>query len=75
MRDAEEKEKSEAKKEAKEAGAKHKNEVVEIANSMECKEGVSLQEVTEESETWILQCGDGESLTIKCFDGACYVEQ
>lgn len=75
MRDADEEAKQDAKQEVKDAGAKHKNEVAELANAMECKEAVSLQEVTEESETWILQCGDGESLTIRCFDGDCYVKQ
>ena len=65
---------SEAKAEVEEVGFQHKNEVVKVANAMECKAGISLQQVTKESETWILDCGDGESLTVKCFDDTCYLK-
>jgi cell division protein FtsN len=75
VKESEDKEKSEAKAQANEAGARYKDEVVEIANSTGCKEAFSLQEVTKESETWILQCGNGKSLTIRCADGACDVKK
>lgn len=75
MKEAEKVEKDEAKEVVSESGAQHKDEVKKIAESMECREAVSLQSVTRESETWILQCGGGESLLIRCFDGTCYVKQ
>ena len=40
-----------------------------------CEEYVSLQSASEESETWMLGCGNGESLTVRCFDEACYVKE
>lgn len=61
--------------EMNEAEAQHKDEVIKVANAMECRAGISLRQVTRESETWKLDCGDGESLSVKCFDDACYVKQ
>jgi hypothetical protein len=53
---------------------KHKLEVDNVAEAMDCKEVISLKEVTRESESWYLDCGDGESLDVKCFDGTCYIK-
>lgn len=52
----------------------HKLEVSKVADAMECKEAISLKEVTSESESWHLDCGDGESLEVKCLDGTCYIK-
>jgi hypothetical protein len=52
----------------------YKPEVEKVAEAMECKEAISLKEATSESESWHLDCGDGESLEVKCFDGTCYIE-
>lgn len=55
--------------------ARHLKEVKELAVAMECAEAVSLQQASLESETWGLLCGNGESLTVRCFDGDCYVRK
>ena len=66
---------SEANAKVQEAGFQHKSEAIKVATAMECTVGLSLQQVTRESETWMLDCGDGESLTVKCFDDTCYIKQ
>lgn len=44
-----------------------------IAESMECKQSIELESRGSESETWVLQCGDGESLNVRCFGADCYI--
>jgi hypothetical protein len=75
LKEADKVAKNEAKEEVVESGAKHKQQVLSVASAMECQSGISLQSVGKESETWMLACGDGESLTVRCFDEDCYVKQ
>lgn len=49
-------------------------QVQEVADSMMCTAGARMTESTAESEKWELDCGDGESLRVRCFDDACYVK-
>jgi hypothetical protein len=54
--------------------SKYQVQVEEVAESMMCEESISLQTATEESETWLLGCGNDDSLTVRCFDEDCYVK-
>ncbi len=56
------------------SSGKYGAQVQEVAGSMECTQGATMTESTAESERWTLDCGDGESLQVRCFDDACYVK-
>lgn len=50
-----------------------KSEVEQIGKSMSCSHSIHMKEKTQESESWSLDCGDGEHLEIRCFEGDCYI--
>lgn len=52
---------------------KKRDQVVGVADSMECNDSIALVEKTAESELWKLSCGDGEIVRVRCFDDECYV--
>ena len=58
-----------------EVSDQRKSQLLGVAESMECKESVSLMEKTEKSELWLLNCGSGEFLKVRCSKDKCYVEQ
>lgn len=49
--------------------------VSKIAKSIDCKEMVTLGEISKEREEWILMCEDGSSVDVHCIEGTCYVRQ
>lgn len=53
---------------------KYASRAEEIAEAMMCSESLSLKTKSEESELWILQCGDGETLEVRCFEEQCYLK-
>lgn len=53
--------------------AKHVDDVKEIAESLNCRERVSLEEVTETTERWRLRCEDGREVEIDCQENSCQV--
>ena len=57
-----------------EVSTKKRTKVFDIADSMECTDAVTLVERKTESEIWRLECGDGESITVRCFDDDCYTK-
>ncbi|WOJ93692.1 M48 family metalloprotease [Congregibacter variabilis] len=45
-----------------------------VAEAMMCISSIRLDKVSDESEHYTADCGDGESLDIECFDGgSCYI--
>ena len=53
---------------------KYTTQVKTIADSMRCDKGARMLSATEESEKWVLYCGDGETLGVRCFEENCYVK-
>lgn len=49
-------------------------QVESVAESMMCTESARMVEKSAESEKWVLSCGDGETLQLRCFEDACYVK-
>ena len=45
-----------------------------VGESMLCSESYALKTTDAESETWLLNCGDGQSIEVQCFDEDCYVK-
>ena len=56
-------------------GAIYGAKVKEIAEQQGCRKAISLQSVTAESESWALACADNSEMSIRGFDGECYVKQ
>jgi hypothetical protein len=55
--------------------AKYTAKVKAIAEEQNCREAVSLQSVTNESESWALECGDGKNVFVRCFDDEYYIKK
>ncbi|MDO8863712.1 hypothetical protein Q6D67_18630 [Haliea sp. E1-2-M8] len=53
----------------------HTKQVKEIAEAMTCEESASLLGVVDDTETWLLGCGDEGSMKVKCVENTCYVVQ
>lgn len=53
---------------------KHRGQVRGIADARKCSRYASLIESSEDSETWLLGCGNGVSLTVQCTDSECLVQ-
>lgn len=53
---------------------KYSTQVRSVAESMECTESATMVAANEDSEKWVLGCGDGETLEVRCFDENCYVK-
>ena len=51
---------------------KYMKQVKEIGEDMDCLQGARLLSATNDSEKWILDCGDGETIEVRCFEEACY---
>jgi hypothetical protein len=47
-------------------------QVKQIAESMDCQSGARLLSASDESEKWVLDCGDGEVIEVRCFEERCY---
>jgi hypothetical protein len=75
IRDAEDDDKAKAIEEVDEADAQYREKVVDIAAEKRCVEGISLLSVSEESETWMLACSEGEALKVECAANSCAVSQ
>lgn len=67
------KSKAKAREETIELEVKHRAQVRAIANAKSCVEYVSLLEVTEKTESWLLGCGDDKSLRVECSNNSCDV--
>lgn len=50
-----------------------RTEVEQVAESMLCDGPMEMKAKTRESESWALDCGDGEVLEVRCFEGECYI--
>lgn len=50
-----------------------REELRQIQESMSCMEGAKITEKTAESVKWELNCGDGETLQVRCFEDDCYL--
>ena len=59
----------------KDISKKKRDQVIGVADSMECNDSIALVEKTAESELWKLSCGDGEIIKVRCFGDECYVKQ
>lgn len=46
-----------------------------VADAMSCEKSVSFLKEDAGAENWLLDCGDGESLVVKCKDETCAVVQ
>lgn len=57
-----------------EVSAEKRATLRKLSQSLNCQKSVSLKERTQDSELWLLDCGDGESLEIRCFEEECYVK-
>ena len=75
IREAENADKADAIEEVDEAHAKHREKVVDIAADKRCVEGISLLSVTDDSESWMLACGQGKSLKVECAADSCAVDE
>ena len=51
------------------------DQVKGVASAMVCEESVSFLKEKAGTESWLLGCGDKESLLVKCTDGTCMVAQ
>lgn len=51
----------------------YREELQQIQDSMSCNNGARIVSKTEESVKWELDCGDGETLEVRCFDNDCYL--
>jgi hypothetical protein len=58
-----------------ELSEKKRSQIIAVGDSMSCTDSISLIEKSNDSDTWLLQCGDGESLQVTCFDDNCFVKQ
>jgi hypothetical protein len=68
-------EKDEAVSVIEEHEAKHVSDVKRIAESLNCRELVSLKEVTETTEKWAIGCKAGETVEVICQEDTCYVRE
>ena len=68
-------EKAVAKSELEQYDPQYLAQVKGVANAMMCEEYVSFLQEDDGSERWLLGCGDGESLKVRCDEGTCFVEQ
>ena len=68
-------EKDEAVAVVEEHEAKHVNDVKKFAESLNCRELVSLKEVTDTTEKWALGCEGGKTVEVNCREGTCYVRE
>ena len=75
IREAEDADKADAIEEVDEAHAQYREKVVDIAADKRCVEGISLLSVTDDSETWMLACGQGKSLKVECAADSCAVDE
>lgn len=66
--------KQEAISVVEDSSAQYTGKVKELAEAKNCREAVSLEKVTETTESWVLSCGEGKKLIIKFFDGDCYIK-
>jgi hypothetical protein len=60
-----------AKTEATSEGAKYTSFVGEFAEEQQCQEGVSLMEVNEDNESYMLLCPQGKTIKIICSEDGC----
>lgn len=51
----------------------HREELRMIQESMSCNQGAKIVKKTAESTQWELNCGDGETLEVRCFEDDCYL--
>lgn len=75
LKSKDEAEKAIAKGELEKYEPQYLEQVKGVANAMMCEEYVSFLQQEDGAEKWLLGCGDGESLKVRCDDGACFVEQ
>jgi len=75
LRQEEADKKGEAKSEATQEGAKYTKFVQEIAETSQCQEGVSLIEVKNTSESYMLLCDKGQTMTVVCTENGCANEE
>ncbi len=54
---------------------KKRSQIIGVGDSMNCNNSVSLVEKQDDREVWLLDCGDGESLYVRCVNDDCFVEQ
>ena len=64
-----------SKTDGSEYQARYFEQVKGIANAMACEDSTSFLKEDAGTETWLLDCGDKESLLIKCSDETCMVAQ
>lgn len=53
--------------------ADYREELRMIQESMSCNEGAKIVSKSAESTQWELNCGDGETLEVRCFEDDCYL--
>jgi hypothetical protein len=75
MQAAQKDEKDEAIEVVQENEAQHVDDVKKIAEQLNCRELVSLKEVTEKTEIWALGCSDGRTIEVHCQTGTCWVRE
>ena len=51
----------------------YREELRQIQDSMSCNNGAKIVSQSEESVKWELDCGDGETLSVRCFEDDCYL--
>lgn len=51
----------------------NREQLRQIQESMACNEGAKIVSKTSESVKWELNCGDGETLEVRCIDDECYL--
>lgn len=52
----------------------YREQLKQIQDSMSCSEGAKVVAKTSESVQWELDCGDGDTLEVRCFDDDCYLK-
>lgn len=52
----------------------YRAQALEVAEAMMCTKQATMVETMTESEKWELDCGDGEKLSLRCFEDTCYVK-
>ena len=75
IREAEDGDKAKAIEEVDEADAQYREKVVDIAAEQRCVEGISLLSVSDDSESWMLACSDGETLKVECAEDSCMIDE
>ena len=73
IREAEDADKADAIEEVDEAHAQYREQVVDIAADKRCVEGISLLSVTDDSEAWMLACGQGKTIKVECAADSCEI--